>query len=466
MSNNTNYNVGVFYMPFWQYTDPNNPLSGNWGAVNDYDTFLVNNNQGNKARIPANIYYPSPQWYDETMPSVTSAQLQLMNENEIDFVVFDSYWQYYNNGNYYAPVYNRPIENLKSSGFDFHNMKFALSWANDFLSLVKDSGSAYFFDNGGLDAMIDYWKTFVDRAEYMTIDVIENGNTISKKVFYIYYPSLSPENVNGISTTNSIEGMCGYSKNDQFFAPLGADANEPYINNKKTKFLLDYIANRMGHPMYFVAVITPPLRGSGDPANVDYILKYDWLIQHPQLSGYSAVTTYGYKYFEFEDAFSNQQTQMCNQTSNYLKWSYNYNTMQAIYQRYYDYMINNSSLDYHVPVTAGFNRGPLNMYEKLYAVSPPAGADPNLVTKYAQEQQFADACNDYARDPVDQANSTPTTFRQSLLNAKAVVSGDTTGKTKGIVLISAWNEYDEGTVIEPTYTWGTQYLDAVKNVFQ
>ena len=444
MSNNSNYNVGVFYMPFWYYPGTD-PMQGNWNAINNYDTFLVNKGEANKARIPANIYYPSPQWYDEKMPSVTSSQLQLMSEHEIDFVVFNSYWSYYPAGGFYAPSYNNPIENLKSANFDFHNVKFALSWANDFTALVSNSGSEAFFDYGGLNAMIDYWKTFVNNPDpnnhisdnYLTID--------GKKVFYIYYPSTTIGNVNGVGTTDSIEGMCGYNKNDPFFAPLGADANEPYINNKKTKFLLDYIETRMGCPMYFVAVITPPLRGSGDPTNVDYILKYDWLVQHPQLAGYSAVTTYGYKYFEYEDAYNTYNTTLCNNAVSPLKWSYDYSVMQSIYQRFYDYMINNSSLDYHVPVTAGFDRGPLNLQE----ISNANAAD----------------CNDYKRDPVDQADSTPATFQQSLSNAKSVVDNNN-AKTKGIVLISAWNEYSEGTVIEPTYTWGTQYLDAVKTVFQ
>ena len=38
-------------------------------------------------------------------------------------------------------------------------------------------------------------------------------------------------------------------------------------------------------------------------------------------------------------------------------------------------------------------------------------------------------------------------------------------KTKRIGIICAWNEFIEGSYIEPTKKWGTQYLEKVKQVF-
>src|SRR5690554_2110963 len=90
---NGNYDLGVFYMPFWLYPG-SNPLDGNWKLIDDYDTFLVNKGLAHMARIPMANYPPSPVWYDEKMGSVTEKQMELMNSHGLDFVVFDSFWGY------------------------------------------------------------------------------------------------------------------------------------------------------------------------------------------------------------------------------------------------------------------------------------------------------------------------------------------------------------------------------------
>lgn len=55
----TEYDVGVFYMPYWYYpvTDP---LQGNWRYINDYDDFLIGKGLSDKARMPLPNYSPSP----------------------------------------------------------------------------------------------------------------------------------------------------------------------------------------------------------------------------------------------------------------------------------------------------------------------------------------------------------------------------------------------------------------------
>ncbi|AZI24048.1 hypothetical protein EA772_01320 [Pedobacter sp. G11] len=442
MQNNSNYDVGVFYMPFWLYPG-NDPMDGNWKMINDYDTFLVNKGEANKVRIPMNNYWPSPQWYDERMASVTEKQLEYMSNHEIDFVVLDSYWIHENNIDAYVPAWQHVLENMKQPGFNFHGMEFAIMWANDFTNMVDQTSCERFLRgglNGGLDRMVTYWSQFFQHANYKKID--------GKPVFYIYYPSIKSQDFSGKFTTPTIEGICGYCEDDPFFDPLGPAKNEPNINNLKTKYLLEQIEAKLGMELYFVAVIATDIRNYADAPAVDWYIKYDWLLQHPQLAGYDAVTTYGYKYFDYEDAFKTTQTTVCNGQSSFHNWDYNYSTMQGIYQRFYDYMINNSTLDYHVPVTAGFSRNPYNMFEKLNG----------------EYLQFADPCNNYTRDPIDQAVSSPATFEQSLISARNLVDNNPI-RTRKIVMISAWNEYAEGTVIEPTVTFGTQYLEKVKNVF-
>lgn len=442
--NNPNYDVGVFYMPFWHFNGTD-PMTGNWKLINDYDNFLVNKGEASKARIPANIYWPSPVWYDEKMKSVTEKQMELMNSHEMDFVVFDSYWNYIKPpSDYFVPTWNHVLENVKSPGFNFHGMKFALMWANQFTEIVVNSSCQRFLRGGGLSAMVNYWSQYFNHPQYKKID--------GKPVFYIYYPGTTadPEVSPVVQTTNSIEGLCGYCKTDPFFAPLGAAANEPNINNNKTKFLLEKIEQLLGQELYFVAVLSPHVRTASDPMQ-DWYIKYDWMLQHPQLSGFDAVTSYGYKYFDKEDAYGTGNTTLCNGTISPLNWAYNYAKMQSVHSEFYNYMITNSTLSYQVPVSAGWNRGPSNMAEKL------SGTGSNL--------QHAAPCNNYSKDPLDQAISNPTTFEQSLYNAKNVVDANPT-KTKKIVMISAWNEYAEGTTVEPSYTWGTQYIDKIKNVFK
>lgn len=446
-----NYDLGVFYMPYWYYPGTD-PMNGNWSLINDYDTFLITKGESNKARIPMNNYWPSPVWYDEKMASVTEKQLELMKSNQLDFVVFDSYWNYDSNCDCYYASYNQVLENLMEPGFNFHGMNFGIMWANDFTKMVSDAGCERFLRGGqygGLDAMISYWAQFINHPRYKKID--------GKPVFYIYYPSTTGQTFDrfnspgAIAATNTIEGICTFCADDPFFAPMGADANEAYgsyISHKKTKFLLDKIEEKLGQQLYFVAVITPDIQLATDPVGHDWSIKYQWLLQHPEIGGYDAVTSYGYKYFDRDDAFSSTATTLCNGDISFHNWGYDYSKMQQVYNEFYGYMINNSNVNYQVPVSAGWNQGPLNKYNK----------------EHGMDAGYADSCNNFSRDPLDQALSTPSSFEQSLINARSVASANST-KTKDIIMISAWNEYGEGKVIEPTITWGFQYLQKIKDIF-
>lgn len=440
------YDIGVFYMPFWYYPGTD-PLEGNWKLINDYDNYLIGKGLASQVRIPANIYWPSPVWYDEKMKSVTESQFLLMKQNEIDFVVIDSYWVYVESINNFVPSFQHVLENLKDPTFNFNGLDFAIMWCNDFTLNPKQTSCERFLRdgvNGGLERMLTYWADFIFHPNYKKID--------GKPVFYIYYPSIEAQDFDGIWTTNSLEGICGFCENDPFFDPLGSLKYEPYINNIKTKFLLEEIERRLGTELYFVAVITTPVRKWSDPPSKDWDIKYDWLVQHPELSGYDAVTSYGYQYFEYSDGYSGTHY-VCNTPPippdlSYSNWDYDYAKMQEVTRRFYDYMIQNSALDYQVQVSSGFNRGPYNMFEVQNGIS----------VGYARD------CNNYARDPLDQAVSTPSSYEEALIYAKNFVDLNPV-RTRKIIMLSAWNEYAEGTVIEPTYTWGVQYLNKIKNVF-
>lgn len=60
-------------------------------------------------------------------------------------------------------------------------------------------------------------------------------------------------------------------------------------------------------------------------------------------------------------------------------------------------------------------------------------------------------------------NPTPDKFARMLRGAKQLL--DSNAKNPGILMIEAWNEFGEGSYIEPTKKWGFSYLEAVRNVF-
>lgn len=68
-------------------------------------------------------------------------------------------------------------------------------------------------------------------------------------------------------------------------------------------------------------------------------------------------------------------------------------------------------------------------------------------------------------DPLhDNSLSTPAEFEAHLAAAKAFMDVNV-GLTKRMGVICCWNEFGEGSFIEPTKSQGTQYLERVKKVF-
>lgn len=61
-------------------------------------------------------------------------------------------------------------------------------------------------------------------------------------------------------------------------------------------------------------------------------------------------------------------------------------------------------------------------------------------------------------------NPTPAKFKKILVSAKELLQSSTKYTPK-IVTISAWNEFGEGSYIEPTKEWGMQYLETIRDTF-
>lgn len=60
-------------------------------------------------------------------------------------------------------------------------------------------------------------------------------------------------------------------------------------------------------------------------------------------------------------------------------------------------------------------------------------------------------------------NPTPDKFARMLKGAKQLM--DTDDKIPKILMIEAWNEFGEGSYIEPTKKWGFSYLEKIKTIF-
>jgi hypothetical protein len=452
------YDVGVFYMPFWGYTvggDPMTDIESHWPMISGYNPYIIGKGKSQLALMPKNQYMPNTIWYNDKVPAVLEQQLDLMSAGGIDFVIYDTYFHWLFGS--FQKFWNSAIDNYADPNFNTCGLKFAMMWANDFITLVaKDpqgnggSCNDFFNSGGGLDQMMTYWSTYINNPNYKKID--------NKPVIYIYYAGvlgdpnyMAPGNV---AAASSIEGITCMCRDHPFFSSMGNDIYETGINSKKTKFLLDKLKEKLGTDIYFVAVIVPPNRAHvEDPVQVDIDYRYNWLIKHPDEAGFNALTSYGYSFFNGDDVWgvpgvTTMTTCKNGGTYSPHNWSYNYTKMKSVHGNFYDYIINNSPLEFQIPVTPGFSRASLNKYE----------IDNNPGVNF---DNYADACNDYVGWPKDNANGTPFQFGGLIHTAKNWADA-WPQRTRKTIVISAWNEYAEGNVIEPTTAWGYDYLNTVR----
>ena len=145
-----------------------------------------------------------------------------------------------------------------------------------------------------------------------------------------------------------------------------------------------------------------------------------WVLDFAPKAGLDALTAYNYHFGVAGDA--NKRTPN----------SHSFEELDGGYQMQWQWILKNSELPYFVPMTSGWDKRPWGG----------SGKDPLH----------------------DNSVSTPDSFEQHLLKAKASLKAYPE-KTKGMGMICCWNEYGEGSYIEPTKRYGTAYLQRVLSVF-
>lgn len=112
--------------------------------------------------------------------------------------------------------------------------------------------------------------------------------------------------------------------------------------------------------------------------------------------------------------------------------SVTYQELMDGYQDHWEWILSKSSLPYIVPATSGWNMKPWR----------PGGI------------------------PIahDNSVSTPETFETHLVRARTFMD-ENPERTKKMAVICAWNEFGEGSYIEPTKYFQFKYLEKVKKVF-
>jgi len=143
-----------------------------------------------------------------------------------------------------------------------------------------------------------------------------------------------------------------------------------------------------------------------------------WVNGYLPQNGYDALTAYNYHAKGFIGEFTGKETA-----------ANNYADLLDGYKSQWTWILNNSKLPFFLPITAGWDKRPWG-----------------------------------SNSAHDSCASTPFSFKNMLKEAKAIIDRNPI-KTEKTVLVCAWNEYGEGSYIEPTKKWQFQYLEALKEVF-
>lgn len=134
-------------------------------------------------------------------------------------------------------------------------------------------------------------------------------------------------------------------------------------------------------------------------------------------AGYSGVTAYNY-HFGLSGVYD--------ATKNY-RFSHSYKELVDAYETTWQWFSDNSKLPYLIPLTVGWDKRPWG-----------GSADPQH----------------------DFSSGDPEIFLNHVLQAKKILSKKSASIINGVI-ICCWNEYGEGSILEPTIQYGDKYLKSL-----
>ncbi|NMG29253.1 glycoside hydrolase family 99-like domain-containing protein [Aromatoleum evansii] len=145
-----------------------------------------------------------------------------------------------------------------------------------------------------------------------------------------------------------------------------------------------------------------------------------WVQKFAPESGFDALSAYNYHFGLAGN--SDQRTPD----------SHSFEELDSAYQMQWNWIIKNSNLPYFIPMTSGWDKRPWGGSKK----------DPRH----------------------DDSISTPDSFERHLLKARVLLKANPS-KTQGVGMVCCWNEYGEGSYVEPTKLYGFEYLKRINMVF-
>lgn len=145
-----------------------------------------------------------------------------------------------------------------------------------------------------------------------------------------------------------------------------------------------------------------------------------WVKDFAQKAGFDALSAYNYHYGMNGDFRSMTRP------------SHSFHELDKSYRMQWKWFLTNSHIPYFVPMTSGWNKRPWGG----------------------------------SKDPLhDNSMSTPSEFEEHLRAGHKLIA-ENKGKTKGIGMLCCWNEYGEGSIIEPTVQHGFKYLERIQKIFK
>jgi hypothetical protein len=144
-----------------------------------------------------------------------------------------------------------------------------------------------------------------------------------------------------------------------------------------------------------------------------------WVNDYLPNNGYDAISAYNYHTRGFKGFYTDT-----------VKSAVDFDQLKQGYKSQWSWILEHTTLPYLVPISSGWDKRPWG-----------------------------------SESPTDNCHSTPESFGTVLSDAKSMMD-KYPDKTLKMGIICAWNEFGEGSYIEPTKKWKFSYLEAIKRVFK